>query len=321
MDKTKKHLSTKQLVIRITLVVAVVEFSIMLVLRLLPYEKGTYLEAALDASFLLILSTPAIYYFFVKPSIDSRDNELRDKAHLLSEYQRIAHIGGWFLKPATAATLEQLSWSDEMYHIFGVSPDTFVPSRESFLSLIHPDDKAAVQNWLTNCMAGTKCDELEFRTILPDGSLGFVSGRGEPKFDDENRLIQLAGTVQNITARKQAENQLDRFFDLSQDMLCISSADGYFKRVNPAFTKVLGWSAEEMLTHPYLEFTHPDDHAATLREVERQVINGEKVLQFENRYQHKDGSWRLLPGYLRPVSADSCSPPRAILLKEERQNY
>jgi len=294
MDKTKKHLSTKQLVIRITLVVAVVEFSIMLVLRLLPYEKGTYLEAALDASFLLILSTPAIYYFFVKPSIDSRDNELRDKAHLLSEYQRIAHIGGWFLKPATESTLEQLSWSDEMHRIFGVSPDTFVPSRESFLSLIHPDDKAAVQNWLTNCMAGTKCDELEFRTILPDGSLGFVSGRGEPKFDDENRLIQLAGTVQNITARKQAENQLDRFFDLSQDMLCISSADGYFKRVNPAFTKVLGWSAEEMLTHPYLEFTHPDDHAATLREVERQVINGEKVLQFENRYQHKDGSWRLL---------------------------
>lgn len=152
--------------------------------------------------------------------------------------------------------------------------------------------------------AGTKCDELEFRTILPDGSLGFVSGRGEPKFDDENRLIQLAGTVQNITARKQAENQLDRFFDLSQDMMGIAGVDGHFKRINHAFTRVLGWSAGEILARPFLDFVHPDDQAATLREFERQVNAGEKVVQFENRYQHKDGSWRLLSWVSAPNEED-----------------
>lgn len=108
------------------------------------------------------------------------------------------------------------------------------------------------------------------------------------------------GITRDISARKEAENQLDRFFSLSLDMLCISSADGYFKRVNPAFTLALGWSVEEMLSHPFLFFVHPDDKAATLSEVERQVKAGEVVLHFENRYLHKDGSWRLLSWVSKP---------------------
>ena len=94
--------------------------------------------------------------------------------------------------------------------------------------------------------------------------------------------------------RRQAEAERDRFFALSLDMLCIAKSDGYFKRLSPAFTQTLGWSVEEMLARPFLDFVHPDDRAATLREVERQIVAGEQVLQFENRYQHKDGSWRVL---------------------------
>ena len=86
----------------------------------------------------------------------------------------------------------------------------------------------------------------------------------------------------------------DRFFALSLDMLCISSGDGYFKWLNPAFAQTLGWTIEELLARPYAEFVHPDDLAATVREVERQVTAGEKVFHFENRYRHKDGSWRVL---------------------------
>lgn len=94
-------------------------------------------------------------------------------------------------------------------------------------------------------------------------------------------------------AREQVENDLERFFSLSLDMLCIAKSDGYFKRINPSFTRTLGWSMEEMLAQPFLEFVHPDDRAATLREVER-LVAGEPVLEFENRYRHKDGSWRTL---------------------------
>jgi len=106
--------------------------------------------------------------------------------------------------------------------------------------------------------------------------------------------LALAAMRRDFAARQRAEAQLDRFFQLSLDFLCISSADGYFKRVSPAVTDVLGWSVTEFLSRPYLDFVHPEDHPATMREVERQVLAGEKVMHFENRYRHKDGSWRVL---------------------------
>ncbi|MFO0721038.1 MAG: PAS domain S-box protein [Nitrospira sp.] len=91
-----------------------------------------------------------------------------------------------------------------------------------------------------------------------------------------------------------AATELDRFFELSLDMLCIANADSYFTRLSPAFTRTLGWSLEELMSRPFFDFVHPDDRAMTLLEVERQIGRGEPVLEFQNRYQHKNGSWRLL---------------------------
>jgi len=93
---------------------------------------------------------------------------------------------------------------------------------------------------------------------------------------------------------KLTTEQRDRFFELTLDMLCISSGDGYFKWLNPAFSRTLGWSISELLAHPYTYFVHPDDLGNTLNEVRRQMDAGERVLHFENRYRHKDGSWRVL---------------------------
>lgn len=97
-----------------------------------------------------------------------------------------------------------------------------------------------------------------------------------------------------LRAQRQARAELDRFFQLSLDFLCIASTDGYFKRVSPAVVDILGWSPKEFMAEPFLSFVHPDDHQATLAEVERQRTTGEKVLRFENRYRHKNGTWRVL---------------------------
>jgi PAS domain S-box-containing protein len=115
-----------------------------------------------------------------------------------------------------------------------------------------------------------------------------------PVRDAQGKIYATAGVSQDNTERKRLEAERDRFFSLSLDFLCIASRDGYFKRVSPAVTDILGWSTGEFLARPFIDFVHPDDHAATLREVERQVVGGEKVLHFENRYRHKDGSWRVL---------------------------
>ncbi len=100
-------------------------------------------------------------------------------------------------------------------------------------------------------------------------------------------------TLRENRLRRQTQAELDRFFTLSLDMLCIASADGFFRRISPAFTQTLGWSVEEILARPFLDFVHPDDRAATVRAVETLGL-GQPLLHFENRYQHKDGSWRVV---------------------------
>ena len=85
----------------------------------------------------------------------------------------------------------------------------------------------------------------------------------------------------------------NRFFDLSIDMLAIAMFTGYFKRLNPAWERTLGFSRDELMSKPMFDFVHPDDRARTL-EQNRNVRGGGQALSFENRYVCKDGSYRYL---------------------------
>ncbi|GEM_PF-610539 len=131
------------------------------------------------------------------------EEALREKEHLLSESQRIAHIGSWGYDLSG-----RISWSDETYRIYGVAADTFTPNAESFINLLHPDDRPGMQAWIAACLAGEKPGELEFRTILPDDTVRYFSGHGELICEAEGRPAHMAGTAQDITARKRAEAEL-----------------------------------------------------------------------------------------------------------------
>ncbi len=90
-----------------------------------------------------------------------------------------------------------------------------------------------------------------------------------------------------------SQYDFEKFFELSLDMLCIAGTDGYFKRVNPSFQRVLGWTPEELTGRPFIDFVHPDDIEATLKEVEK-LASRIPTISFRNRYQCSNGYYRHL---------------------------
>ncbi len=105
--------------------------------------------------------------------------------------------------------------------------------------------------------------------------------------------ILVASVIRDITARRQTEEELDRFFRLSLEMLAVADFDGSFRRLNPIWEKVLGWSVGELLGKPFLDFVHPRDREGTAAETARLSL-GEETVAFINRYRCADGSYRWL---------------------------
>lgn len=103
--------------------------------------------------------------------------------------------------------------------------------------------------------------------------------------------------------RARTEADLERFFELSLDLLGIAGLDGRWRRINPAFTDLLGHDRETFLATPFLDMVHPDDRAATLAEVEK-LGRGEPTLHFTNRYRHRDGSWHWIAWKCSPFPAE-----------------
>jgi PAS domain S-box-containing protein len=95
----------------------------------------------------------------------------------------------------------------------------------------------------------------------------------------------------------QTEQELEQyltFFETSTDLMCIADISGYFKVLNPSWEKTLGYSNEELISRPYVDFIHPDDKDKTLRVIQNNLKLGIPVFSFENRYRCKDGTYRWL---------------------------
>ncbi len=164
---------------------------------------------------------------------------------------------------------------------------------QSLLDFIHPDSRAIALERLSRRTEGRSVPDsavVHYRRL--DGTYSWIE-LTSVAYQYEGRPGSLV-LLNDISARIHAEQQRDRFFTLSLDLFCIASTDGYFRSVNPSFTRVLGWSEQELLSCPLLDFVHPDDLAATRDELQRLAHNDSTTLGFENRYRCKDGSWRWL---------------------------
>jgi PAS domain S-box-containing protein len=164
---------------------------------------------------------------------------------------------------------------------------------------------------------------LAFPVMLDSEVLGILEFFSCEERQPDPKLLEtleaLGKQIGQFVKRARADEMLDRFFTHSLDLLCISGFDGVFRRLNPAWEQILGWTVEDLTTRPFLDFIHPDDQSATLDEMEKLTAGQHSTIAFENRYRTKGGGYRWLMWTAAPFSGDQLIYATARDVTERRQ--
>lgn len=179
------------------------------------------------------------------------EESLRESESRLVAAQALARIGNWSLDLATRAGW----WSAEMFHLLGFDPDLGVPEYTRYLDHVHPDDRDALKHAHERNIADLKVFDMEYRFVRPDGTLIWVDAHRELVFDQAGNLTGIAGTVQDITERKQAQEALresvERYrylFERSPMPMWVYDTETLaILDANEAATRFLGYPREQLL--------------------------------------------------------------------------
>ncbi len=218
---------------------------------------------------------------------------LRDREAMLAAAQQFANLGSWEKSLGAARAV----WSDQMYAIFGVSPDSFEPSLEALASRVHPDDRDRFLAHIARLDQGL-CDDLEFRILRPDGAERTVSAHAEALPDERGKLV---GIVFDVTERRRAEKELreseERFRRAiigAPFPIMLHTDDGRIVEINEALTRATGYTIEDIPTYEaWTRRAYGEKHGAagklidSLYALEHPVSAGEQVVRT------KDGRLRI----------------------------
>jgi serine/threonine-protein kinase len=161
---------------------------------------------------------------------------------------------------------------------------------------------------LNACRAPADLVSLAFRCLAADRCLRPANGGA----------VAREITAHLESAMRRAEQDLVQFFDLCLDLFCIAGLDGFFRRVNPNFTRVLGYSTEELLSRPFLAFLHPEDWEPTIAVMAR-LIQGLPVSRFRNRYRDIHGNYHCFEWTAKPDTQEEVIYAVARLVADEPQ--
>ena len=208
------------------------------------------------------------------------ENSLRAISENLTLAQEVAGVGSWKYD----IIADEFMGTEELYKIFGVEPSALNKKFSDSIKFIHPEDQQKIKAAIEENMAG-KSYRLEYRIPQPDGSIKYVSGKGEPIFDKDNRVVAVIGTLQDITQEKELQNSLDaknkeineilRRYEVlireSSDVFEILEPDGTIKYMSGAARKVIGYSPEERLGKSIFEY-YGEEEGQKLREMLKNVL-------------------------------------------------
>lgn len=181
----------------------------------------------------------------------------------------------------------------------------------SVLELVPPEYQRTAREVYTRVLETGVPERFETMYADPSGLMIWSVRVGPVRAG--GKIIGLIAVTDEVTAERREHADRDRFFSLSLDMLMVVTGDGRLKRLNPAFAEALGWKEAELLDKPFIELTHPEDRVRTQESFEG-VRSGTPVLDFENRYARKDGTYRVFSwrATVDPVTGDVYAVARDI---------
>jgi PAS domain S-box-containing protein len=246
-----------------------------------------------------------------------RKQELDRSRQFLRDTQEVANVGGWKLDLQSGS----LRWSDEVYRIHGLSPDADV-AIEDAIEFYHPDDRDTIRTAVDRLRDEGEPYDLELRIITVGDNVQWVRTFGEPVYEND-ALIAIQGTFQDITERKEREQKLrrvserfERFANNVQDAFFILSADySETEYVNPAVERIYGVTPEEADDNPmaWLRHVHPDDKDELLADVEAQQDGAvEWPVEQEFRIDHPDRGVRWVRARLNTITGENGDPSRLV---------
>ncbi|MBB3900580.1 PAS domain S-box protein [Methylobacterium brachythecii] len=204
---------------------------------------------------------------------------------------------------------DHVLWNEALGTTYGYDLATVGTTGAWWLDHVHPEDRARVEEDIRSAIAGTGVEwSHEYRFRRADCSYADVLDRGYMVRGKHGEPLRMIGAMLDLSERKRDERRLremnamleerveertrerDRTWSVSQDLMVVIDAKGIFRAVSPAATKILGWRPEDMLGCAVFDFIHPEDHAPTLGALRH--ATEQALPAFENRYRHKDDSYR-----------------------------
>lgn len=225
------------------------------------------------------------------------EDALRRKDELLSRAQAIANLGSWEIDLAK----NRISWSEEVYRIFGVQPGDLGSTPEEMLDYVHPDDRLAVRSaYLSSLKAGGKGYESEHRIVRKStGEVRVVHEKCEHFRDEYGRVVRSIGMVHDITERKEIEDKLRNSEEKARNILryaptgicevAFTPGGPKFITVNDIMCKFLGYSESELLASKPLDLLNERGIVITQERIRNELAGEEKSGFTEYKVKAKDG--------------------------------
>ncbi|MEM9116421.1 MAG: EAL domain-containing protein [Cyanobacteria bacterium P01_F01_bin.56] len=173
--------------------------------------------------------------------------------------------------------------------IWGQSRQPLYKDRHAWFTTIHPDDRSRVTAAFARLLDQNTYDE-DYRIVRPDGKIRWIRDRGFPIRDQQGNLYRIVGLAEDITARVQAEQERDRYFKLSLDLLFMADQQGRLQRVNPAWASTLGYSQADLINCSWTDIIHPDEQSLVQNALST-LQHGTEISELEMQCRHRDGSY------------------------------